>query len=208
MIKYARQPRVSIFLLAMTLLWGCAVKQRPVAPAPPEAPHTATPEPTPSPSPAPSETQTEHEAQAPGQGTPPPEPEQTPATANAEKKTKVAKQHAAPKKSPSPTPAQTAKSNPPRKVVPHEPEPVSGQISPAGDVVGHGEPSTEQLLQNTENGLNNLKRQLSADEQATVTQIREFVNQSRQATKDNDAMRAHNLAVKAHLMCDDLLNRK
>ncbi|HEY6304983.1 MAG TPA: hypothetical protein VI488_00830, partial [Candidatus Angelobacter sp.] len=62
-------------------------------------------------------------------------------------------------------------------------------------------------LQNTEASLNGIKRQLSPDEQAVVTQIRDFMNQSRQATKANDLTRAYNLAMKARLLADDLAKR-
>lgn len=207
MSTYARQIRLPALMVAVALIWGCATKQRPTAPTPPP-PTAATPEATPTPSPTPQETQTGQQAQAPGQGTPPPEPAPSPTPAAAEKKAKVAKQHP-PKKSPTPAaPAQTAKNNPPKKVGNPDSDLASGQISPADNAIARGEPTTEQLLQSTENSLNNLKRQLSSDEQIEVTHIRDFINQSRQATKESDASRAHNLAWKAHLMCDDLVNRK
>jgi hypothetical protein len=37
-----------------------------------------------------------------------------------------------------------------------------------------------------------------------VTQIKAFITQSRDATKNNDQVRAYNLAVKAHLLSDAL----
>jgi outer membrane biosynthesis protein TonB len=68
----------------------------------------------------------------------------------------------------------------------------------------HQRETTAQLLQSTEDNLRNLNRQLSADERAVVDQIRNFVTQSRAAITDGDAVRAHNLALKAHLLSDEL----
>jgi hypothetical protein len=68
----------------------------------------------------------------------------------------------------------------------------------------HQRESTAQLLQSTEDNLRNLTRQLSADERGVVDQIRNFMAQSRAATTDGDMVRAHNLALKAHLLSDEL----
>jgi hypothetical protein len=68
----------------------------------------------------------------------------------------------------------------------------------------HQRESTAQLLQSTEDNLRNLSRQLSADERGVVDQIRNFISQSRAATADGDMVRAHNLALKAHLLSDEL----
>jgi hypothetical protein len=40
------------------------------------------------------------------------------------------------------------------------------------------------------------------------TQIKEFINQSRKATTENDPARAHILAVKARLLSDDLVKQR
>lgn len=69
----------------------------------------------------------------------------------------------------------------------------------------HQGETTAQLLQLTEDNLRNLNRQLSADERAVVDQIRNFMAQSRAATTDGDAVRARNLALKAHLLSDELV---
>lgn len=87
--------------------------------------------------------------------------------------------------------------------------PTSGQLS-AGighDDASHHRQTTAQLLDSTESNLNNLKRMLTADEQAMVAQIRQFVEQSRKATAEQDLVRAHNLALKAHLLSDELVKR-
>ncbi len=102
---------------------------------------------------------------------------------------------------------------PPKTVVkPDGAEAISppGQISPSlpHAEVAQTQATTEQLMQSTEANLNGMKRQLSQDEQAIVTQIRDFMAQSRQATKENDLARAHNLAVKASLLSDELAKRR
>jgi len=131
-------------------------------------------------------------------------------------KAKNGKAHPAAKKS-TPAPAngktaENARNIPPRTVVRPEgpePSPTPGQISPNPSQGGpHDQATTEQLLQTTESSLTGIKRQLSQDEEAMVSQIKDFVGQSRQAIKENDLVRAHNLATKAHLLCDDLIKRR
>ena len=63
---------------------------------------------------------------------------------------------------------------------------------------------TNQLLGAAEFNINNLRRALSKDDQAIVQHIRGYIDQSRQAVKDGDLERAHTLAIKAHLMSDEL----
>lgn len=204
-----RYVRFVIRLLLALLLAGCAAKKQAGPPTPPQAvpEAAATPEASPQPSATPAE-----QAQLPAQGTPPPEPEPNPSPAANDKKASNGKQHGNSKKNSTQNNSarETAKNTPPKIVVrpDAEPTPSGGQISPGGNDVGRGEASTDQLLQSAENNLNNLKRQLSTDEQAIVTQIRDFISKSRQATKDNDGIRAHNLAVKAQEMSDDLMKRR
>lgn len=62
-------------------------------------------------------------------------------------------------------------------------------------------------MQTAENTLNNLKRQLSKEEEGMVAQARSYINQSRQATKDNDPARARTLAQKANLLSNELVRR-
>lgn len=83
----------------------------------------------------------------------------------------------------------------------------SGQITAGGtpEDAAHSQATTQQLIDSTETNLKSLnKRQLSADEQSTVNQINDYIKQSQQATKDGDLVRAHNLALKAHLLSDEL----
>ncbi|HEY6306780.1 MAG TPA: hypothetical protein VI488_10040, partial [Candidatus Angelobacter sp.] len=177
-------------VMAVALLSGCSQKKQGLAASPP-APPAATPEPQPTPAEPQAQTQ---ESQPATQGTPPPESQ--PAQAAPEKtepgKTKNAKTHPTTKK----TGTETARNTPPKTVVKPdgaETAPAAGEISPAlsHDESVHSQATTEQLLQNTEASLNGIKRQLSPDEQAVVTQIRDFMNQSRQATKANDLTRAY-----------------
>jgi hypothetical protein len=127
----------------------------------------------------------------------------------------------APKKSTSeaadahePTPPVTiAQNNPPKITIePSYPDGSggSGAISataPHSDDV-HNKLSTEQLLQSTEDNLKSIKRALSLDEQSQVSQIRNFMAQSRSATAGSDSVRARNLALKAHLLSDELVRQR
>ena len=69
----------------------------------------------------------------------------------------------------------------------------------------HHRQTTAELIQLTENNLRSLDRQLTEAEQQQVDQIKNFVAQARSATADNDLVRAHNLALKAHLLSDELV---
>jgi glucose/arabinose dehydrogenase len=197
-----------VVCLALALVPGCA-KKKPTVVAVSQPPEPqATPQPTPEQPPPTQETQT------PSQGTPPPEPTPTPAQAeaqpspsDADKNKATAKPHSGTKK-----PSETAHNSRPKIVVKADGESSAtpGQISPSISTsdANQDQTTTEQLLQKTENNLNGIKRQLSADEQAVVTQIRDYMKQSREATKQNNLVRARNLAVKAQLLCDELVKQR
>jgi outer membrane biosynthesis protein TonB len=70
----------------------------------------------------------------------------------------------------------------------------------------HQRQTTAQLLQSTEDNLRALNNP-NSDQQAIIAQIRNFLAQARQAQTDNDVVRAHNLALKAHLLSDELIRR-
>ena len=206
------QSVVSVLALALGIS-GCSQK-KPVLVAPQQPPMTAAPQPTPTP-----------------EATPTPQPaeessETQPATstnqtaAATKPKTKTGKHPVTKKSVPAngtndkPANTEVAKNNPtkirvpPDKSVPQiQPE---GQISPAPTPSGtpQNQAATDQLLQKAEANLNNLKRQLSKEEEAIKTQIREFIDQSRKATLDKDTLRAYNLAVKARLLSDDLARER
>jgi ribosomal protein S20 len=57
----------------------------------------------------------------------------------------------------------------------------------------------------TERGLNGLNRALSAQEQKTATQIREYLKQAREALNSGDVDGAHNLAAKAKAVLSELV---
>jgi len=74
------------------------------------------------------------------------------------------------------------------------------------EVASHRRASTARLLSSTEENLNRISGQtLTADQQATVSQIRLFMQQSRDAIQQSDVDRAHTLALKAHLLSDSLM---
>jgi hypothetical protein len=66
--------------------------------------------------------------------------------------------------------------------------------------------NTEDLLNLTEENLKQLAgRTLDSPRQDAVAQIHNYVEGARSALKDGDTQRAHTLALKAHLLADDLL---
>jgi hypothetical protein len=66
--------------------------------------------------------------------------------------------------------------------------------------------TAEQLRVATEENLKKIEgRQLNPSQQEMVSQIKEFMEQSKKAVAAGDVDRAHNLALKAHLLSDELL---
>jgi outer membrane biogenesis lipoprotein LolB len=62
------------------------------------------------------------------------------------------------------------------------------------------------MLETTDENLKKIvERQLSATEQDMVTQIRQYMDQSKAAVKADDPDRARNLAWKAQTLSEDLL---
>jgi hypothetical protein len=210
MISVRTSPWLYLGLMAAMLCFGCSQKKAAVAV--PQTP-SAAPQPTPQPAAEPAQNQ-QPEASA-TQGTPPPEPQ--PETAQSQstpagEKTDSAKAKTAKPAHPSGKKASLDNNrNHTRTTVKSdaEPAPATGPISPSlsGAEVAHNQTITDQLLQSTEATLSGIKRQLSPDEQAIVTQIKDYMNQSRVATKANDLTRAYNLALKARLLSDDLAKR-
>jgi hypothetical protein len=142
---------------------------------------------------------------------PPPEPESAsgiPATIPPEPKPTVRVVKPRPKPRPSKPSDTPVASQPPAKETPASPTPDPGTTISAGiphsDEQGHRQ-STSELIQLTEDNLRSINRQLTQQEQNQVDQIRNFIAQSRSATTDNDLVRAHNLAMKAHLLSDELI---
>ena len=66
--------------------------------------------------------------------------------------------------------------------------------------------SGDELTAATEENLKQITgRQLTPGQQDIVTQIKEFMDQSKSAIAAGDSERGHNLAEKAHLLSEDLL---
>jgi len=66
--------------------------------------------------------------------------------------------------------------------------------------------NTNQLLAATEGNLKTIsERGVKPSQQSVVDQIHQYMEQSKQATSDGDPARAHNLALKAHLLSLDLV---
>ena len=207
-------------LCAMLGLSGCHEKKKPSAqlpPAPTPATTTASRQP-PVQQPTPQTTQEPPSVQQPpAQQTaqnetpkPKPQPKHPRHTATAAPK-KPANDKPPEKPTPEKPTQEVAHNVPPKIVIQEGGAGTPGSTQPAStntpDNNAHNEPTTGQLLDSTENNLRNIKRQLSTDEQNTQAQIKDYVTQARQAIKDGDMVRAHNLAVKAHLLCDELVKQ-
>jgi len=202
---------LSIGIAALVLsLSGCPFKKKqPPVPQQGQAP-TVQPEPAPAPPPQPAETQI-----IPA----PPEPEKTETVVE---KPKPKKKPSAKKPAPPPTatqgqqPSQAASGAPApaptetsKLIIQEGSGPnAQGQLA-AGAGLEESSPrskqTTEQLLQSAQANLNSINRPLSPEEQAMVAQIKDYMAQSRKATKDSDTVRAHNLALKARLLSDELV---
>jgi hypothetical protein len=98
----------------------------------------------------------------------------------------------------------------PRKVVVRE----GGASEPAAQIVpgmtaekaARARQSAQELLSSTDDQLKRLAdRNLDAQQQETVEQIRNYMNGARGALKEGDVSRARTLVEKAHLLADDLL---
>jgi hypothetical protein len=98
----------------------------------------------------------------------------------------------------------------PRKVIVRDgstAEPTT-QLTPGmpHDQVPHSRQTTTWLLSSTQDNLKRASaRTLSSNQQATVEQIKMFIDQANSAMKEGDFQRGHNLAMKAHLLSADLL---
>jgi hypothetical protein len=102
---------------------------------------------------------------------------------------------------PTQTPAQTAAV---AAAQPSEESPI-GQLSTANDTSNTGDRhAINEQIDATENGVNGIKRELSADEQKTVAQIRIYVSKARDALKADDLDAARTLSNKAHQLLEQL----
>ncbi|HVZ60610.1 MAG TPA: hypothetical protein VG892_07475 [Terriglobales bacterium] len=191
-----RSGRSILLLLGFALaLSGCGKKKVSLAPPPQAQAPAATPAATP---PA-----------WPSSGPPPPvnaEPNRPVPAAEPEKPKPRPRTNVA-RKTPPPAaqPAEDAQRTTPANAGQTSPSQLSAALS--HDDVLHRKFTTSQLLEATEHNLKALTRNLSGDEQATVQHIRSYIQQARSATESGDVERAYNLALKAHLLSDELIKR-
>jgi len=85
------------------------------------------------------------------------------------------------------------------------------QIAPgmSDDQASQHRQGTAELLATTDANLKQLDgQQLDTSKQDVVKQIQTYVEQARTAEASGDLDRAHNLAVKAQLLSDDLVRHK
>jgi hypothetical protein len=102
-------------------------------------------------------------------------------------------------------PATPAGTGPPKTVVRN-----GGTAEPTVDLSPGRNPheieSTHQLLAISDANLKKISgRQLNANQQDTVKQIKSYMEQAKAAANDGDVERAHNLAVKANLLSAELV---
>ncbi|MGD0986487.1 MAG: hypothetical protein ABR874_01670 [Candidatus Sulfotelmatobacter sp.] len=116
-----------------------------------------------------------------------------------------------PRKNPDCSMSSSTKPCPPPKVVVKN----GGSDEPTVQLKGDTPPAkasnerlnTEQLRLATEENLKKItSRQLTANQQDMVNQIKQFMDQSKAAVADGDLDRGHNLAMKARLLSDELVN--
>jgi outer membrane biosynthesis protein TonB len=184
-------------MLALLLFGnGCDMfgKKKPAPPPaiPPSIDHAKIdlpqPEPTPPPSPNPA---------------PPIQPTPTP-TKQKPKRTKppkkvVVQPEAEPETAPTTTTAAPA---------PAKPAPDPSLNAPMTNAQAQRQKQqTSDLLGTAEGNLSSLHRSLNADEQQMVSQIRNYIAQSRKAMTDGDLERAYNLANKANLLSSELVKQ-
>ena len=206
---------IPVLWLALGILSGCTHK-KPVLVVPQQPPTAAAPSPSPTPEASGAQPADKAQEQQPQTQTTPSQQTKT-ETAQSDK-TKHAKKpsprHPVQTASDSDNPAETSRNNTGKRVIHEdaaEPPPLTtGQISPRPTPAdaGQDQASTDQLLQGAESNLSGIKRTLSKEEEAMRAQIREFINQSRKATTENDLARAHILAVKARLLSDELVKQR
>jgi hypothetical protein len=195
---------IAVAALVLTLS-GCPFKKKqPTVPQQGQAPTLPTPPPAPP-------LQVEQPAPPPPLVVTPPEKAEATVKPPPKKKKPSPKKAAAPAQQPAQ--AAAAPPEPPKTisklVIQEGSRPNSqGQLA-AGvgleDSSSHSKQSTEQLLQSAQANLNSINRPLSPEEQAMVAQIKDYMAQSVKATKDSDPVRAHNLALKARLLSDELV---
>lgn len=108
-------------------------------------------------------------------------------------------------------PSATATNCPPPKIVIREGGTTDPSIQLAGgptaDEAARKRNAISQLLDTTEQNLKKAaEKQLTGNQQDTVSQTRQFMQESKQAMADGDLERARTLAWKAEVLSEDLVN--
>jgi hypothetical protein len=80
-----------------------------------------------------------------------------------------------------------------------------GQLTTGDSALGERtKHETSDLIGETQQGLNGIKRSLTTDEKSTAAQIRNYLKQAQQALDNGDTDGAHLLATKAKVLLDEL----
>jgi hypothetical protein len=208
--------KIVLLALLLALLPGCAPKKvKAKAPSTSQAPVTTDqtgamypppfPEKTEAPPPPAPETK-----QADQTPTPEPPPEKHPSTKKKTSSGNKGKPSAAKPIAPGEVSAAgtaTTPAGPGQQAANVEPAVVSpiGQLS-SGEGVASSQKrhETSDLITNTEQGLNGIKRSLNSQEQQTATQIRTYLKQAKQALTVDDLDGATTLATKAKVLLEEL----
>src|SRR5215469_1680340 len=173
---------------ALILVFGCHQKKPPIPPQE-QPPTIATAEQHPETEPKPQTTEPQ---------TQPPAPQEQPTQATNKPPDKPSPKHPKPHpvKKPTAEPdkaqVEVAKNNPPEPPAPPRIVIQEGGSNSQSGQTGTGAPgddtqATKQLLDSTDNNVRNIeKRQLSANESSTLSQIKDYVKQSRQAIQEGD----------------------
>jgi hypothetical protein len=221
-MNFAATKTVAITLLVVVLVSGCRKKKEPTLTPQAQAPTAGAPqkpgartekEPAPPAATAPS---TSTPAAPTTATTPKPKPKRAPKPPKQEPAATLGSGQTSAPKPATETPSTTASTttppaatppSPPKIVVQEGGETPSGQISTGGNNHSESRQSVEQLLQSTDSNLRSISRPLNDEERAMVEQIRNYMAQARVASTDGDLTRANNLALKAHLLSDELVKR-
>jgi hypothetical protein len=183
--QFRRAPRISKMTLA-AILAVCLMSQAGSSQAPPAQTPTTT-------------TQPAQDSANPPKPAPKPHHRKKPTTPNCT--ASASSPTAAENSAPAPCP-------PPKKVVRNggsDEPPVQFSNGTPADQAMH-ERSTGQLTSATEENLKKIAGlQLNSSQQEMVSQIKQYMDQSKTAAADGDLDRAHNLALKAHLLSEDLV---
>src|SRR5271156_6177129 len=170
---------------------------QPTQPAPATAPTVAETQPEPPPSPPPSNTDktTSKHRSKPSQTKPASPPGSAPATST---------DSAAAAAGTAPSGQTDASTDVAAAGEPAAASPI-GQLT-TGNAAGQtpSRKDTSDLISNTENGLNGIKRTLTPQEQETATQIRTFLSKAKLALGNEDLDGAYTLATKAKVLLDEL----